>query len=97
MPGSLVDASTVNALTPRLYDWSVSSEHLGFYGRPICNRANHYILPCYFFLSIFFFHLFFPRLISAAVGCLPYFDTWCGPSANLESSSETAARGSLQM
>jgi len=22
-------------LTPRLYDWTVSSEHLGFYDRPI--------------------------------------------------------------
>jgi len=34
-----------------------------------------------FFLSFFFF----PRLISAVqIGCLPYFHTWCGPSANLE-------------
>jgi len=23
------------------------------------------------------------------IGCLPYFDTWCGPSANLECRSET--------
>ena len=41
-----------------------------------------------------FFYLlssFFPRPISAAAGCngcLPYFDTWCGPSANLECRSE---------
>ena len=47
-------------------------------------------LPCSFFLlllssSIFFF---FPRLISAAVGCLPYFYTWHGPSTNLECRSE---------
>jgi len=43
-------------------------------------------------VSIFFYLLlsFFPRLISAVGdGCLPYFDTWCGPSANLERRSET--------
>jgi len=33
----------------------------------------------------------FPHLISAAADwiCLPYFHTWCGPSANLECRSET--------
>jgi len=32
---------------------------------------------------------FFPRLISAVADCcLPYFYTWCGPSANLERMSE---------
>jgi len=25
----------------------------------------------------------------AHIGCLSYFDTWCGPSANLECRSET--------
>jgi len=40
-----------------------------------------------FYLSIFY--LLFPRLISAvADGCLPYFYTWCGLSANLECRSE---------
>jgi len=39
-------------------------------------------LPCGFFLLV---SLFFPRLISAVeIGCLPYFRTWCGLSANLE-------------
>jgi len=52
--------------------------------------SNFYHLPVVSFypLSIFFL---FPRLISAAgaqVGCLPYFDTWCGPSANLECRSK---------
>jgi len=38
---------------------------------------------CYLFF-------FFPRLISAAaIGCLPYFHTWCGLSANLRCMSET--------
>ena len=48
------------------------------YGRPL------YFHPVvYFYLSS---SIFFPRLISVAahVGCLPYFHTWCGPSANLE-------------
>jgi len=37
-------------------------------------------------ISIFFFFFFYssPNLS----GCLPYFDTWCGPSANLECRSE---------
>jgi len=40
-------------------------------------------------ISIFFLSSFFPRLISASViGCLPYFHTWCGISANLECMSE---------
>ena len=41
-----------------------------------------------FYLSIFFF--FIPRLISAIADwmSIPYFDTWCGPSANLECRSE---------
>jgi len=44
-------------------------------------------LPCHFYL------LFFPHLISAVgdwmSSCLPYFYTWCGPSANLECMPET--------
>ena len=44
-------------------------------------------LPCGFFLlSIFYLSIFFFLAESQRpqVGCLPYFDTWCGPSANLE-------------
>ena len=55
----------------------------------LCNRADH--IYFHLFLSSFFF-LFFPRLISAVgdwmFGCLPYFGTWCGLSANLECRSE---------
>jgi len=44
-------------------------------------------LPCGFFLLLSFF---FPRLISAVPdGCLQYFHTWCGLSANLGCWSET--------
>ena len=45
----------------------------------------------FFFLFSFFFLLsFFPGLYSqmSQIGCLPYFHTWCGLSANLESRSE---------
>jgi len=49
--------------------------------------CGHYIFVLWFLLSFFFF---FPRLFSAvAVGCLSYFHTWCGLSANLECRSET--------
>jgi len=41
-------------------------------------------LPCNFYLLFFI-----PRLSQRPqVGCLPCFDTWCGPSANLECRSE---------
>jgi len=51
----------------------------------LCNRGALYFCPV-----VSFFSSFFPRLISQRpqVGCLPYFDTWCGPSANLECRSE---------
>ena len=53
-------------------------------------------LPCSFFLPSIFF-LFLAKSQWPQVGCLPYFETWCGPSANLECRSERSARGSLQM
>ena len=38
-----------------------------------------------------FYFFLFPRLISqpSQIGCLPYFHTWCGLSANLRCRSET--------
>jgi len=51
------------------------------------NRAGHYILPCGFFLSSFF-RFFLALSQRPQIGCLPYFYTWCGPSANLECRSE---------
>jgi len=41
-----------------------------------------------FYLSIFFYLFFLAQSQRPQVGCLPYFDTWCGPSANLECRSE---------
>jgi len=53
------------------------------------NRAGHYIFALWF-LSIFnllllFFLAWSQRL---EIGCLPYYHTWCGLSANLECMSE---------
>jgi len=45
----------------------------------LCNRADHYIFALWFLSSSFF---------SSQIGCLPYFYTWRGPSANLECRSE---------
>jgi len=50
------------------------------------NRADHYIFILWYLLSSIFFLAWSQR---AHIGCLPYFDTWCGPSANLECMSET--------
>ena len=55
-----------------------------FLWRPYVADADIIFLPCGFFLS------FFPRLSQRPqIGYLPYFDTSCGPSANLECRSET--------
>ena len=49
-------------------------------------------MPCSFFLSsiflLSFFFLFLAQSQRPQVGCLPYFDRRCGPSANLECRSE---------
>ena len=57
---------------------------------PCVADADIIFLPCDFYLSFFLLLSFFSRLISAvaAIGCLPYFQTWCGLSANLECMSE---------
>ena len=48
-------------------------------------------LPCgFFYLSSSFFLLFFLAYSQPSqIGCLLYFHTWCGPSANLGCRSET--------
>jgi len=54
----------------------------------LCNRADHYIFALWFLSSSsssFFLAYSQPRQI----GCLPYFHTWCGLSANLRCRSET--------
>ena len=48
------------------------------------NRAGHYISVLWFLL----FFLAYSQLLQLQTGCLPYFYTWCGLSANLECRSE---------
>jgi len=51
------------------------------------SRYGHCILQLWFLSSSS--SSFFPRLFSALqIGCLPYFHTWCGLSANLECTAE---------
>jgi len=45
-------------------------------------------LPCGFFLLSIFRPFFRAYCQRPQIGCLPYFHTWCGPSANLECRSE---------
>ena len=46
-------------------------------------------MPCSFYLlSIFYLFFSSPNSQRPEIGSLPYFHTWCGPSANLECTSE---------
>jgi len=57
----------------------------GLFMVALWNRADHYILILWFLLL-----LFFPCLSQPSwIGCLPYFHTWCGLSANLRFRCET--------
>ena len=51
------------------------------------NRAGHYIFVLWFLLSSFYL-LFRAYSQPSQIGCLLYFYTWCGVSANLECRSE---------
>ena len=55
-----------------------------------CNMARHYIFALWFLSSSFFLLLLFFLAQSQRphIGCLPYFHTCCGPTANLECTSE---------
>ena len=65
-----IAAFLFSTLTPPLYDWTVSSEHLRFlvsntlFMVALWNRAGHYIFALWFLLSVYLLS-FFPRLISA--------------------------------
>ena len=57
----------------------------------LCNRADHYIFILFlssFFLSFFLLLFFLAYSQRSEIGCLPYFGTLCGLSANLECRSE---------
>jgi len=51
----------------------------------LCNKADNYIFALWY-LSFFLFFLALSR--RSEIECLPYFDTWCDLSANLECMSE---------
>jgi len=58
------------------------------------NRAGHYIFVLWFLLSSSFYLLFFLACSQPSqIGCLPYFHTGCGLSANLGCSSEICCTG----
>jgi len=50
------------------------------------SRCGHYIFVLWFLSSSFLFLAYSQR---SEIGCLPYFHTWCGLSANLKCRSET--------
>ena len=50
------------------------------------STCGHYIFLLLLILSFFFFIAYSQP---SQIGCLPYFDTWCGLSVNLECRSET--------
>jgi len=88
-----------HALTPTAFHTLSSSvsQHLAsmnglaVFMAALWHRAGHYIFALWFLASIFY--LFFPRLIwEPQIGCLPYFHTWCGLSANLECRSEMCGK-----
>jgi len=59
----------------------------------LCNRAGHYIFALWFLSSFFLsFSFFLAHSQRSEIGCLPYFHTWCGLSANLECRSEMCCR-----
>ena len=61
---------------------------LYFLWPPCVADADIIFLPCGFYLSFFF--IFLTKSQRSQTGCLPYFHTRCGLSANLECTSETS-------
>jgi len=60
----------------------------------LCRRHGHYIFVLWFLLSFSTIYLLLLSFFHAysqlsQIGCLPYFQTWCGLSANLGCRSET--------
>jgi len=51
------------------------------------SRCGHYIFARWFLLLVLSFFLAYSQ--PSQIGCLSYFHTWCGPSANLGCRSET--------
>jgi len=60
-----------------------------FFMAALWNRAGHYIFMLWFLSSVYLLLFFLAYSNRSEIGCLAYFDTWCGPSANLECRPET--------
>jgi len=83
MQFDLVNSRTFKDLWNEIQGLSSTSP---IYGHPAYQKQTLYFCPV---VSFYLLSFFIPRLISAAkIGCLPYFHTWCGSSANLECRSE---------
>ena len=53
------------------------------------NRERHFIFTLWFLLLSPFYLFFLKKSQMSQIGCLPYFHTYCGLSANLRRRSET--------
>jgi len=69
-----------------IFTHTVSSELYRFLWPSI--RAGHSVFVLWFLYFFFFFFVFLAYSQRSEIGCLPYFHTWCGLSANLEYMSE---------
>ena len=77
----------------QISNWCIVNHSWPFYSISIFmsalrTRCGHYVFALWF-LSIFFFLVWSQR---PHIGCLPYFGTWCGFSANLERRSEMCCK-----
>jgi len=55
-----------------------------FLWSPYVIRQTIIFLPCGFYLLFFLLSFFLAKSQRSEIGCLPYFQTWCGLSAKLE-------------
>ena len=60
------------------------SKNVHLFMAALHSRCRHYILQLFFLLLSFFLLFFLTCSQRSQIGCLSYFYTWCGPSANLE-------------
>ena len=74
----------------RLYEATKPGCSFLFIMAALHSRCGHYIFILWFLLYYFFSS---PNLKRSEIGCLPYFHTWCGLSANFRCRSETCCTG----
>jgi len=78
----------------RALAYTTSNRLLAVFLWPPCvANADIMFLPCGFFLLSFSLLFFLAWSQRSQTGCLPYFYTWCGLSANLECRSEMCCTG----